>query len=50
MAEIRTLCVHLETLGKIKCFERWARFAMADTPNLSTGRYDVSYFKNCLQA
>ena len=50
LAEIRTSCVHLETLGKIKYFERWAKFAMADTPNLSKGSYDVSYFKNCLQA
>jgi hypothetical protein len=50
LAEIRTSCVHLETLGKIQYFERWAKFAMADTPNLSKGNYDVSYFKNCLQA
>ena len=50
LAEIRTSCAHLETLGKIKYFERWAKFAMEDTPNLSKGNYDVSYFKNCLQA
>jgi len=50
LAEIRTSCAHLETLGKIKYFERWAKFAMADTPYLSKGTYNVSYFKNCLQA
>ncbi len=50
LAEIRTSCAHVESLGKIKYFERWAKFAMADTPNLSKGSYDVSYFKNCLQA
>jgi hypothetical protein len=50
LAEIRTSCAHVDSLGKIKYFERWAKFAMADTPNLSKGSYDVSYFKNCLQA
>jgi hypothetical protein len=50
LAEIRASCAHVDSLGKIKYFERWAKFAMADTPNLSKGSYDVSYFKNCLQA
>ena len=50
LAEIRRSCAHVENLGKIQYFERWAKFAMADTPNLSKGNYDVSYFKNCLQA
>jgi hypothetical protein len=49
LAEIRTSCEHVETLGKIKYFERWAIFAMKDTPNLNTGRYDAGYYKNCLQ-
>jgi hypothetical protein len=49
LAEIRTSCAHVETLGKIKYFERWAKFAMKDTPNLNTGRYDVGYYKNCIQ-
>jgi hypothetical protein len=50
LAEIRTSCVHVESLGKIKYFERWAILAMKDTPNLNSGRYDVGYFRNCLQA
>ena len=49
LAEIRTSCAHVDSLGKIKYFERWAKFAMKDTPNLNTGRYDVGYYKNCIQ-
>lgn len=50
LAEIRTSCMHVESLGKIQYFERWAVLAMKDTPNLNSGRYDVGYFRNCLQA
>ncbi len=50
LAEIRTSCVHVESLGKIQYFERWAKFAMKDAPNLNSGRYDVAYYKNCIQA
>jgi hypothetical protein len=49
LAEIRTSCVHVETLGKIQYFERWAKFAMKDTPNLNSGRYEVAYYRNCIQ-
>jgi hypothetical protein len=50
LAEIRRSCAHVENLGKIKYFERWAVLAMKDTPNLNSGRYDVGYYKNCIQA
>ena len=50
LAEIRASCVHVENLGKIQYFEKWAVLAMKDTPNLNSGRYDVGYFRNCLQA
>jgi hypothetical protein len=50
LSEIRRSCAHVENLGKIKYFERWAVLAMKDTPNLNSGRYDVGYYKNCIQA
>jgi hypothetical protein len=50
LAEIRTSCAHVDSLGKIKYFEKWAILAMKDTPNLNSGRYDVGYYKNCIQA
>ena len=50
LAEIRTSCAHVESLGKIKYFEKWAVLAMKDTPNLNSGRYETGYYKNCIQA
>ena len=50
LAEIRRSCAHVEKLGKIRYFERWAVLAMKDTANLNSGRYDVGYYKNCIQA
>ena len=50
LAEIRTSCAHVESLGKIKYFEKWAILAMKDTPNLNSGRYETGYYKNCIQA
>src|ERR1700743_2762380 len=50
LAEIRTSCAHVESLGKVKYFEKWAVMAMKDTPNLNSGQYDAGYYKNCLQA
>ncbi len=50
LAEIRTSCAHVESLGKVKYFEKWAILAMKDTPNLNSGRYDAGYYKNCIQA
>ncbi len=41
--------MHVERLGKIQYFERWAVFAMKDTRNLNSGRYDVAYYRNCIQ-
>jgi hypothetical protein len=49
LAEIRTSCEHVESLSRIKYFERWAIIAMQDTPNLDTGRYDIRSFRNCIQ-
>lgn len=49
LAEIRASCEHVESLGKIKYFEKWAVMAMQDTPNLDSGRYETGYFKNCIQ-
>ncbi len=50
LAEIRTSCEHVESLGKIKVFDKWAVMAMQDTPNLNSGRYETAYFSNCIQA
>ena len=50
LAEIRASCAHVESLGKIKYFEKWAVLAMKDTPNLNSGRYEIGYYKNCIQA
>jgi hypothetical protein len=50
LAEIRTSCAHVESLGKVKYFEKWAVMAMKDTANLNSGQYDAGYYKNCLQA
>jgi hypothetical protein len=49
LAEIRTSCVHVESLGKVKYFEKWAIMAMKDTPNLNSGLYTAGYYKNCIQ-
>lgn len=40
----------MESLGKIKYFEKWAVLAMKDTPNRNSGRYETEYYKNCIQA
>ena len=49
LAEIRTSCAHVEILGKVKLFERWAIMAMRDTPNLNSGQYTAAYYRNCIR-
>jgi hypothetical protein len=46
LAEIRLSCEHLERLGKIKAFERWATSAMTESKK---GGSDVRYARNCIQ-
>jgi hypothetical protein len=49
LAEIRTSCAHVEILGKVKSFEKWAIMAMRDTPNLNSGQYTAAYYRNCIR-
>ncbi len=46
LAEIRTSCEHVERLGRIGEFEKWAILAMQSGKN---ARNDAPYFKMCLQ-
>jgi hypothetical protein len=50
LREIRASCAHVDSLSKIKYFEKWAILAMKDTPNLNSEQYGTGYYKNCIQA
>jgi hypothetical protein len=46
LAEIRTSCEHVERIGKIKDFEKWAILAMQAGTNVRSGS---DYYRLCLQ-
>lgn len=46
LAEIRTSCEHVDKVGRIGEFEKWAILAMQSGKNAS---HDAPYFKMCLQ-
>lgn len=50
LAEIRKSCEHVERLGKMRPFERWAQQAKADAPRLAAGRPEMAYYTRCLEA
>jgi hypothetical protein len=54
LAEIRTSCTHLERVGKIQAFEKWALLAMQAGTNVRSGsdyyRLCISTYKDIVKA
>lgn len=50
LTEIRTTCAHIERVGRVAEFQRWAILSIGEYPHIADGSFALEFFQSCTAA